>query len=109
MLRSPPPAATVVGVTPARIGGALGGRGWWLNARLVRALPLYRSRSTHPAMPATEPQLLYCQNVQPCPPHELPGILGLDVDQWATQRTAYPWSANIDVSPMAFAQKLGLV
>jgi hypothetical protein len=75
----------------------------------VRSLPLYRSRSTHPEMPATVPQLLYCQNVQPCPPQLLPGIVGLDVNQWATQRTEKPWSANIDVSPIEFAQKLGLV
>jgi hypothetical protein len=31
------------------------------------------------------------------------------VNQWATQRTEKPWSANIEVSPIEFAQKLGLV
>jgi hypothetical protein len=31
----------------------------------VRSVPLNRSRSTQPAMPGTDPQFEYCQNVQP--------------------------------------------
>jgi hypothetical protein len=48
-----------------------------------RREPSNRSRSTLPAIPATCPVDVHCQNVQPFPPQLSAGTLGACTPQWA--------------------------